>query len=136
MAKYVIGIDQGTTSCRSIVFDCRGQSVGIAQQEFTQYCGANGWVEHDPLEILAVLIDCIKQSISNAGIKASEIACVGITNQRDTSLIWDKNTGKPARHAITWQCRPSADHADLSQHAETFWKKRTIQCLSNRHLQY
>ena len=106
-----------------MVFDNTGHCLGAAQRDFTQYFTTEGWVEHDAQEILAVQIDCIKTAVTTAGIKGSEVACVGITNQRDTCLIWNKETGKPVRPAITWQCRPSADDHELSQHADLFRRK-------------
>jgi glycerol kinase len=81
MTQNILSIDQGTTSCRAIIFDKTGKVLGVGQKEFAQHFPNPGWVEHDALEILAVQIECIKESIKNSGIKASEIACVGVTNQ-------------------------------------------------------
>ncbi len=107
--SYVLSIDQGTTSCRAIVFSASGEVVGIGQKEFTQHFPHSGWVEHDANEILHKQIDCIKEAIKNAGIEAKEIACVGLTNQRETTVVWDKSTGEPISRAIVWQCRRTAE---------------------------
>ncbi len=126
MSKYVIGIDSGTTSCRSIVFDLSGipTPIALAQKEFPQYFSHGGWLEHDAMEILQAQIECIKESLQRAGLNASQIACVGIANQRDTCLLWDKSTGKPIGRAITWQCRsPREGESEISQHAEIFRQK-------------
>lgn len=124
MKKYVLSIDQGTTSCRAIVFDKEGKSIGLGQKEFKQYFPRPSWVEHDASEILSTQIDCIKLAISNAKIEGSEIACVSITNQRETTVVWDKETGKPIHHAIVWQCRRTQEIADeLKSHKEIFRSK-------------
>ena len=108
MKKYVIALDQGTTSSRAVIFDREQNIVNIAQREFTQYYPREGWVEHDPLEIYAsqygVLIDVLLMS----GIPMEEIAAIGITNQRETTIVWEKKTGKPVCNAIVWQCRRTA----------------------------
>lgn len=105
MTSYLLSIDQGTTSCRAIVFSLEGKVVGLGQKEFTQYFPHSGWVEHDANEIVEKQVECIKDAIKVAGIHASDIACVGLTNQRETTVVWDKTTRKPICPAIVWQCR-------------------------------
>ncbi len=109
MTSYILSIDQGTTSCRAIVFALDGKVLGIGQEEFTQYFPHSGWVEHDANEILEKQIKCIKKAIADAGIEAMQIACVGLTNQRETTVVWDKTTGEPICPAIVWQCRRTAE---------------------------
>ena len=108
MKKYIIALDQGTTSSRAVIFDRNQRIINIAQREYTQYYPKEGWVEHDPLEIYAsqygVLIDVLLMS----GIQMEEIAAIGITNQRETTIVWNKKTGKPVCNAIVWQCRRTA----------------------------
>ncbi len=105
MTSYILSIDQGTTSCRAIVFSLAGEVLGIGQKEFTQYFPHSGWVEHDANEILEKQIECINEAIKDADVLASQIGCVGLTNQRETTVVWDKSTGKPISPAIVWQCR-------------------------------
>src|ERR1700722_5518458 len=109
MSKYILSVDQGTTSCRAILFDRTGATLGVGQKEFRQSFAQPGWVEHDPLEILETQIECIKAAIKNAGVPASDVACVGVTNQRETTVVWNKKTGKPVYPAIVWQCRRTQD---------------------------
>lgn len=110
--KYVIALDQGTTSSRAIIFDRDGQIVKVAQSEFTQYYPKPGWVEHDPMEIWGTQSGVLRQVLESAGIRPQEIAAIGITNQRETTVVWDKNTGKPIYNAIVWQCRRTANICD------------------------
>lgn len=110
--KYVLAIDQGTTSCRAILFDKDSKIVGIAQKEFTQYYPQPGWVEHDPEEIWSTQIGVIAELIARYNVDIEEISSLGITNQRETTVIWDKNTGKPVHNAIVWQCRRTAGICD------------------------
>ncbi|WP_372964800.1 glycerol kinase GlpK [Marinobacter sp.] len=108
MSRYLLAIDQGTTSSRAIVFDETGVQVSVAQEEFHQYFPKDGWVEHDALEIwLSSLVVC-RGALEKAGISANEIAGIGITNQRETTVIWDRKTGEPIHHAIVWQDRRTA----------------------------
>jgi len=109
MAKYILSIDQGTTSCRAIVFSAGGEVVGLGQEEFRQYFPHSGWVEHDANEILEKQVKCIKDAVDKAKVDPSEIACVGLTNQRETTVVWDKSTGEPICPAIVWQCRRTAE---------------------------
>ena len=125
MAGKILSIDQGTTSCRAIVFQADGKVLSISQQEFTQYFPKPGWVEHDPEEILSVQINCIKSAISDAGIAANDIACVGITNQRETTVVWNRKTLKPIYPAIVWQCRRTADMTNKLKEQSELFKSKT-----------
>ncbi len=107
--KYILAFDQGTTSSRAIIFNHRGEIVKIAQKEFIQYYPKPGWVEHDPMEIWGSQSGVAREVIETAGIRLEEIAAIGITNQRETTVIWDKNTGKPIYNAIVWQCRRTSE---------------------------
>ena len=107
--KYVIALDQGTTSSRCILFDKSGDICSIAQKEFTQIYPKPGWVEHDPMEIWSSQLGVLIEAMSGIGVEGSDIAAIGITNQRETTIVWDKNTGKPIHNAIVWQCRRTAD---------------------------
>lgn len=124
MSRYILSIDQGTTSCRAILFDTKGATIGLAQKEFTQFFPRAGWVEHDATEILTKQLECITECIENAGVKPSDVACVGITNQRETTVVWDKKTGKPVYNAIVWQCRRTQDVAEGLRKDERF-RERT-----------
>ena len=112
MKKYVIALDQGTTSSRAIVFDREQNILGISQKEFTQIYPKEGWVEHDPLEIWATQYGVLQEVIAKTNISQDEVAAIGITNQRETTIVWDKNTGNPIYNAIVWQCRRTADISD------------------------
>ena len=112
MKKYIIALDQGTTSSRSIVFDKEQNILGISQKEFTQIYPKEGWVEHDPLEIWATQYGVLQEVIAKTNISQDEVAAIGITNQRETTIVWDKNTGNPVYNAIVWQCRRTADICD------------------------
>ena len=109
MANHVLAIDQGTTSTRAIVFDRRLQVVGIAQQEFRQIYPKPGWVEHDPEDIWRSVLTTCRGALRKAGIKARDLAAIGITNQRETTLVWDRKSGKPIHRAIVWQDRRTTD---------------------------
>ena len=108
MKKYILALDQGTTSSRTIVFDKRGNIVSKAQFEFTQIYPQSGWVEHDPYEIWESQIHSLQVALQNGNINPEEIAAVGITNQRETTICWERDTGKPVYNAIVWQCRRTA----------------------------
>ena len=112
MSKYVVAIDQGTTSSRAIVFDYDQNMVSVAQKEFTQIYPHDGWVEHNAAEIWATQFGVLQEAIQIAGVKPEEIAAIGITNQRETTVVWDKNTGEPVYNAIVWQCRRTAPICD------------------------
>ena len=112
MAKYVMALDAGTTSNRCILFNEKGEMCSVAQKEFTQYFPKPGWVEHDADEIWATQLEVAQQAMANIGATAADIAAIGITNQRETTIVWDKNTGKPIHHAIVWQCRRTSEYCD------------------------
>src|SRR3954462_14774255 len=107
--KYILAFDQGTTSSRAILFDEMGAIAAVAQKEFTQYYPQPGWVEHDPEEIWATQLDVALDAIARAGIKTADIAGIGITNQRETTIVWDRHTGQAISRAIVWQDRRTAD---------------------------
>ena len=109
MKKYIMALDQGTTSSRCILFDCDGRIAGISQREFRQIYPQPGFVEHDPEEIWSSQLEVAKDVMKKTGATASDIASIGITNQRETTIVWDKHTGKPVCNAIVWQCRRTAD---------------------------
>ncbi|HEX7043348.1 MAG TPA: glycerol kinase GlpK [Burkholderiales bacterium] len=110
--RYVLAFDQGTTSSRAIVFDRDGSIIAVAQQEFRQIFPASGWVEHDPLEIWQSQIQVAREALARAQLDPREIAAIGITNQRETTLVWERATGKPVGHAIVWQDRRTAALCD------------------------
>ncbi|MEM9833133.1 MAG: glycerol kinase GlpK [Bacteroidota bacterium] len=112
MTQLILALDQGTTSSRAILFDHQGTIKHVAQQEFKQYFPKPGWVEHDPEEIWESQLNVAQEVIKKAGISAREIAAIGITNQRETTVVWDKKTGKPIHHAIVWQDRRTAQFCD------------------------
>lgn len=112
MKKYIISLDQGTTSSRAIIFDREQNIIDISQKEFTQIYPKEGWVEHDPLEIWATQYGVLQEVIAKANISQDEVAAIGITNQRETTIVWDKNTGVPIYNAIVWQCRRTAEICD------------------------
>ena len=112
MKKYIMSLDLGTTSNRCIIFNKKGEIVSISQKEFTQYFPQPGWVEQDPDEIWSTQIGVCVEAVNKANIKAEEIASIGITNQRETTIIWDKNTGRPIYNAIVWQCRRTSNYCD------------------------
>lgn len=112
MGKYVMALDAGTTSNRCILFDKSGKIISIAQKEFTQYFPQPGWVEHDADEIWSTQLGVAVEAMSKVGASAEDIAAIGITNQRETAIVWDKNTGEPVYHAIVWQCRRTSEYCD------------------------
>ena len=112
MPKYMMALDSGTTSNRCILFDRAGRIVSVAQREFTQYFPQPGWVEHDANEIWATLLGVAVEAMQMAGATAADIAAIGITNQRETTIVWDKTTGEPIHHAIVWQCRRTSEYCD------------------------
>lgn len=127
VTEYVIAIDQGTTSSRSVVFDGALKMVGIGQQEFTQHYPRSGWVEHDPQEILQTVIATCRTALAAANIKPSAVAAIGITNQRETVVVWDRETGQPVYNAIVWQDRRTAETCErwIEQGHETLVSQRT-----------
>ncbi len=110
--SYVLALDQGTTSTRAIIFDKSGASVACAQQEFKQLYPRPAWVEHAPNDIMGSVVGVISEALVRAGLTAAEISAMGITNQRETTFVWDKKTGKPVCNAIVWQCRRTADYCE------------------------
>lgn len=112
MKKYIMAFDQGTTSSRCILFDKQGNICSMAQKEFTQSYPHPGWVEHDPMEIWSSQLSVATEAITKIGVSADDIAAIGITNQRETTIVWNKNTGKPVYPAIVWQCRRTAERID------------------------
>lgn len=112
MGNYVLALDQGTTSSRAILFDNEQNIIGISQKEFTQLYPHEGWVEHDPMEIYSSQFAVMMEVIAQSGIDVREIAAIGITNQRETTILWDRETGRPIYNAIVWQCRRTADIID------------------------
>ena len=126
MEKYIMALDQGTTSCRCILFNKQGMIVSMAQKEYKQYYPKAGWVEHDPNEIWQTQIESAQKALHQIGADYKNISAIGITNQRETTVIWDKNTGEPIYPAIVWQCRRTADYCDTlikKGLADTFRKK-------------
>ena len=112
MPKYIISLDQGTTSSRCILFDRQGNICSVAQKEFTQIFPQPGWVEHDPMEIWSTQLSVTMEAMGKLGAHYSDIAAIGITNQRETTIVWDRDTGKPVYNAIVWQCRRTADRIE------------------------
>ncbi len=126
MAKYIMALDQGTTSSRCILFDKAGKILSMAQKEFTQYFPKPGWVEHNPMEIWSSQLAVATEAMAILGASAEDISGIGITNQRETTIVWDKNTGVPVYHAIVWQCRRTAALVDALKkegYGETIRKK-------------
>ncbi len=113
MPKYIMSLDSGTTSNRCILFDHSGNICSVAQKEFTQIFPQPGWVEHDADEIFSTQLEVARQALSNVGATAADIAAIGITNQRETTIVWNKFTGKPVHNAIVWQCRRTAAYCDI-----------------------
>lgn len=112
MANYILALDQGTTSSRAIVFDKKGNIVSVAQKEFAQHFPKPGWVEHDPLEIWSTQAGVAAEAIAKKGLDVGDIAAIGITNQRETVVVWDKRTGKPVYNAIVWQDKRTSEYCD------------------------
>ena len=110
--KYVVALDQGTTSCRTIIFDSLGRTVAQVSREFRQIYPEPGWVEHDAMEIWECQLSTLKEALANNNISPDRIASIGITNQRETLVVWNRNTGKPIYNAIVWQCRRTANICD------------------------
>src|SRR5438034_640641 len=112
MQTAILALDQGTTSSRAIVFDHAGAIRAVAQQEFKQIYPQAGWVEHDPREIWQTQLATAREALAKAGLKPSDIAAIGITNQRETTVVWDRKTGAPIHNAIVWQDRRTAKFCD------------------------
>ena len=112
MEKYILALDQGTTSSRAIVFDKKGNIISVAQKEFTQYFPKPGWVEHDPAEIWSTQTGVVAEAITKKYLSIENIEAIGITNQRETVVVWDRKTGKPVYNAIVWQDKRTANFCD------------------------
>ncbi|MBP5528885.1 MAG: glycerol kinase, partial [Lachnospiraceae bacterium] len=112
MPQYIMALDAGTTSNRCILFNEKGEIVSLAQKKFTQYFPKSGWVEHDAAEIWLTQYSVASEALAKAGARAEDIAAIGITNQRETTIVWDKETGEPIYHAIVWQDRRTADYCE------------------------
>ena len=127
MAKYVMALDAGTTSNRCILFNEKGEICSVAQKEFTQHFPKPGWVEHDADEIWSSQLGVAVEAMNKIGASADDIAAIGITNQRETAIVWDKATGEPVYHAIVWQCRRTAEYCDSlkAQGYTEFFRKKT-----------
>ena len=127
MSKYILALDQGTTSSRALLFDQQGKAINMAQKEFTQIYPRPGWVEHDPNEILSTQIGVAAEAVAKAKIKSEEITAIGITNQRETTIVWDRSTNEPIYNAIVWQDRRTSDYCDMlrSQGHEPMIREKT-----------
>ncbi len=112
MSQYILALDQGTTSSRSLVFDKQGSIISSAQKEFTQIYPQPGWVEHDAEEIWGTQFGTMAEAVAKAGINMKQVAAIGITNQRETTVVWDRKTGQPVYNAIVWQDRRTASYCD------------------------
>ena len=125
--SYILALDQGTTSSRAILFDRDGGIKGVAQREFRQIFPQPGWVEHDAMEIWTSQAGVAVEVLAGAGVRAADVAAIGITNQRETTVVWDRKTGQPIANAIVWQDRRTADVCDRlkSQGAEPLLRERT-----------
>ena len=125
--KYIVALDQGTTSSRTVIIDHDANIVSVAQREFRQIYPKAGWVEHDPLEIYATQSATLTEALAKAGISTDEIAAIGITNQRETTIVWNKETGKPVYNAIVWQCRRTTDTCETlkSEGLEDYIRENT-----------
>ncbi|MDR0356833.1 MAG: glycerol kinase GlpK [Clostridiales Family XIII bacterium] len=125
--QYIMALDQGTTSSRCIVFDRKGAQVCSAQREFRQIYPRDGWVEHDPMEIRSTQINVAQEALLKGALSFRDIAAIGVTNQRETTIVWDKATGEPVCNAIVWQCRRTAEYCDelRKRGLEEFFKERT-----------
>ena len=127
MEKFILALDQGTTSSRAVIFNQKVQKVVSAQREFPQIYPNAGWVEHNPEDIFASQLSVLKEAVLKANLAPEQIQALGITNQRETIIIWDKKTGKPIYNAIVWQCRRTAKIVDV----ESITIKPTIAITSN-----
>ena len=112
MAEFIMSLDQGTTSSRCILFDKKGNICSMAQKEYRQIYPKPGWVEHDPMEIWASQLAVTIEAEAKVGASSKDVKAIGITNQRETTIVWDRKTGEPVYNAIVWQCRRTADRID------------------------
>ena len=125
MEQYILALDQGTSSSRAIVFDHEGNICSTAQMEFTQYFPKPGWVEHNPMEIWSSEAAVIAEAITKIGINGKDIAGIGITNQRETTIVWDAETGEPVYNAIVWQDRRTSEFCDTLRDKADFIREKT-----------
>lgn len=127
MNKYILALDQGTTSSRCIIYNKNGEMVSVAQKEFHQFYPQQGWVEHDADEIWSTQMTVAHEAMLKAGVTYQNIEAIGITNQRETTVVWDKHTGQPVHHAIVWQCRRTAEYCDqlMAQGLAAQFKEKT-----------
>ena len=127
MADYIMALDAGTTSCRCILFDKQSRICSLAQKEFKQYFPHAGWVEHNANEIWSTQLSVAVEAMAKIGASASDISAIGITNQRETSVVWDKETGEPVYNAIVWQCRRTSEYCDSLREGgyADFFKQKT-----------
>ena len=125
MKQYIMALDQGTTSSRTIIYDKAGNIISVVQREFTQIFPHEGWVEHDAMEIWASQMGTAQEALLKAGLTYKNIAAIGITNQRETTVVWDKKTGEPVYNAIVWQCRRTANYATKLKPHEEMIKQKT-----------
>ena len=126
MSQYIAALDQGTTSSRCILFNQKGEVCSCAQREFRQIFPKGGWVEHDPMEIWASQIGVLVEAMGAAGLHADDLAAIGITNQRETTIVWEKATGRPVCNAIVWQCRRTAPMIEKLK--QDGWAERIRKC--------
>ena len=112
MKKYIMALDEGTTSCRCILYNKKGEMVSVAQKEFRQIYPNAGWVEHDAMEIWSTQIGVAQEALYKINCTYENIEAIGITNQRETTVVWDRETGEPVYNAIVWQCRRTAEYCD------------------------
>lgn len=118
MPKYLLALDQGTTSSRSIVFDRGGRIIASSQKEFPQHFPHRGWVEHDPMDIWNTQLEVAREALARAGLEARDVYGIGITNQRETTIVWERDSGRPICNAIVWQCRRTAEYCDYIKSGE------------------
>ena len=125
--KFIVALDQGTTSSRAVLFDSKGQITGIAQKEFKQHFPKSGWVEHDPMDIMSSQLEVFEEVLNAYSVKADQIVAIVITNQRETTVVWEKKTGKPIYNAIVWQdTRTSQFCSELkSEGLEAYVREKT-----------
>ena len=115
MSRYILAIDQGTTSSRAILFTKQGKIHAVAQEEFDQHFPQDGWVEHDPNDIWKTVLSTCRKVLKDNKVQAKDIATIGVTNQRETTLVWDRNTGEPLYNAIVWQDRRTSEYCESIQ---------------------
>lgn len=125
MKRYILSLDQGTTSCRAILFDKQGKTIATGQREFAQFFPQPGWVEHDAEEIFRTQMECVQDCLKAAGATGEDVACIGISNQRETTVVWNRKTGVPVHKAIVWQCRRTQDVANQLRTESNEFREKT-----------